>query len=43
MKDGDIRYDTEITDDVLGYLTEADVMDTCREIAALDKNGRIVY
>ena len=43
MKDGEIRYDTEITDDVLGYLTEADVMDTCREIAAFDEDGRIVY
>ena len=43
MKDGEIRYDTEITDDVLGYLTEADVMDTCLQIAALDENGRIVY
>ena len=43
MKDGDIRYDTEITDDVLGYLDESGVMNACWEIAALDEHGRIAY
>ena len=35
IKDGDICYDTPITDDVLGYLTEDDVVDTVKRIAAM--------
>lgn len=30
-----IAYDTDITDDVLGYLTEADVVAVCNRIRAL--------
>lgn len=31
----DITYDTEITDDVLGWQTEADVVDVLNRVAAL--------
>jgi hypothetical protein len=34
-KDGNLCYDTPITDDVIGYLTEQDVNDTLDQIAAL--------
>lgn len=35
MRDGRLSYDTPITDDVLGYLTEDDVSRVMAEIAAL--------
>ena len=34
-KDGDITYDTPITDDVLGHLSEAEVTVTLAQIQAL--------
>lgn len=34
-QDGHLNYDTPITDDVLGWLTEAAVADILRSIAAL--------
>ena len=33
--DGDLCYDTEITDDVLGYLTVEDVLNTLEKIKKL--------
>ena len=32
LKDGELCYDTGITGDVLGYLTEAEVIGICRDI-----------
>lgn len=36
MYDGELDYTTSVTDDVLGYLTEQDVVDTCALIKALE-------
>jgi hypothetical protein len=38
-KDGHLTYDTPITDDVLGYLSEADRDKWLEVIAALPKGG----
>ena len=35
LKDGDLCYDTEITDDVLGYLTEQDVTEVMKKVQLL--------
>ncbi len=35
LKDGGLCYDTDITDDVLGYLTEEKVIGVCRRILHL--------
>ena len=35
LKDGKIVYDTSITDDVLGYLSEKDVTKVLNDIASL--------
>ncbi len=37
MKDGQLCYDTPITDDVVGYQTEEDVTDIMRRVAELVK------
>lgn len=36
-KDGEISYDTPITDDVLGHLSEQDIEKTLTDIKNLDK------
>ena len=36
---GGLTYETPITDDVLGWLTEAEVAETLDKIAALPKGG----
>lgn len=38
---GRITYDTPITDNVLGWLSPAEVTETCREIAALPQRHPI--
>lgn len=35
MLDGEIVYDTSVTDDVIGWLNDKDVIDVCKRIAAL--------
>jgi hypothetical protein len=37
-KDGAITYETPITDDVIGYLTDEDVQATLADIRALTRN-----
>lgn len=37
---GDLSYDTDITDDVIGYQSETDVAELLRRIALLDGDGR---
>lgn len=39
-KEFELTYDTEVTDDVIGYLNPADVDECLRRIASLDANGR---
>lgn len=36
---GDIVYDTPVTNDVLGWLTEGDVTEQMNEVAALPRRG----
>jgi len=36
LKDGEICYDTPVTDDVIGYLEECEVIPLLAQIAALD-------
>jgi hypothetical protein len=39
LKDGSITYDTPLTDDVLGWLSESDVADALNTIDLLSKAG----
>lgn len=39
MYDGKLVYDTPVTDDVLGWLTEGDVTERLNEVAALPRRG----
>ena len=39
MHDGELVYDTPVTNDVLGYLTEGDVTEHLNEIACLPPRG----
>lgn len=39
LHDGRIVYDTPITSDVLGHLTEGDVTERLNEVAALPRRG----
>jgi hypothetical protein len=35
-KDGDLTYDTPVTNDVIGYLTEEDVTDVMKQVQELN-------
>lgn len=39
LHDGAIVYDTPVTNDVLGWLTEGDVTERLNEVAALPRRG----
>lgn len=41
LHDGAIVYDTPVTDDVLGWLTEGDVTERMNEVALLPRRGGI--
>jgi len=41
MHDGKLVYDTPVTDDVLGWLTEGDVTERMNEVAHLPRRGGI--
>lgn len=40
LKDGNLTYDTPITDDVLGYQTEAEVTEVMAKVEALREQER---
>lgn len=42
MKDGALCYDTPVTDDVLGYLSEEDVTKALRDVQALPAASEVL-